>query len=412
MRCPLSKEERLSHPEPIHRRAFLKAVAATGLVTTTDLSWSLPFHSRHSDAYRLVATTDHNRILKAAAGYLTQPPLTITAFPTKRSPGGLHDFFSQADYFWPNPKDPNGPYISRDGQSNPNNFNEHRKAMIALSVEMPALTAAWLLTGDRRYGQHACAHLRAWFITPATRMNPNLEFSQGVHGASTGRSYGIIDTLHLVEVARAASFLTSTLLTPQETAALDDWFRSYLNWLKTSDKGRKERDSLNNHAMCWALQASEFARLIGDNATRQQVHRQYTDILLPNQLGIDGSFPKELARTKPYSYSIFNFDVMAGLCQSLQGTGSNLLTFHFPDGRGLCKAAEFLYPFLKDKGTWKYRKDVEHFDSWPVRSPGLLFSGIACHQQQYIALWKTLNPDPTDPEIIRNFPIRQPLLWV
>ncbi len=402
----------MRHTNLIHRRTFLKGMGAAGFAAVASLAWGLPIRSRQSKAYRLVAETDRQRILKAASSYLSQPPVTITAFPSKRSPGGLHDFFSEADYFWPNPKDPNGPYINRDGQSNPNNFNEHRKAMIALSIEMPVLTSAWLLTGDQRYGQRACDHLRAWFITRATRMNPNLEFAQGVHGVSTGRSYGIIDTLHLAEVARAASFLTPKMLTPKETVTLKDWFRSYLEWMKTSDKGKKERDALNNHAMCWALQAAEFARLINDDVTRQEVHRQYTDVLLPGQLGIDGSFPKELTRTKPYSYSIFNFDMMAGLCQSLQGVGRNLLTFHLADGRGLCKAAEFLYPFLKDKRAWKFRKDVEHFDSLPVRSPGLLFSGISCHRTEYIALWKTLNPDPTDPEIIRNFPIRQPLLWI
>jgi hypothetical protein len=47
-----------------------------------------------------------------------------------------------------------------------------------------------------------------------------------------------------------------------------------------------------------------------------------------------------------------------------------------------------------------------------VRSPGLLFAGIAGGEPKYIALWKTLNPDPTDKEIIRNYPVRQPLLWV
>jgi hypothetical protein len=201
-------------------------------------------------------------------------------------------------------------------------------------------------------------------------------------------------------------------LSATEQAALKDWFRSYLNWLKTSDKGQRERDALNNHATCWALQASEFARLVGDDVTRSEIHRQYTDTLLPNQLGVDGSFPKELARTKPYSYSIFNFDVMVTLCQSLKGVLPGLLDFHLPDGRGICKAAQFIYPYLKDKNAWPYRKDVEHFDSLPVRSPGLLFSGLACDQQSYLDLWKAMNPDPTDAEIIRNFPIRQPLLWV
>lgn len=393
----------------VSRREFcrgLGAVAAAGCIPAWGKAES------REDAYRLVARTDRDRILKAAAAYVRLAPQTITAFPTKLSPGGLHDFFSQADYFWPNPKDPNGPYINRDGQSNPANFNEHRKAMIALSIRMPALTAAWRLTGDRRYGEQACAHLRVWFIAPATRMNPKLQYAQGVHGVSTGRSWGIIDTVHLVEVARAASLVAPKLMTEEDNDALQGWFRSYLGWLKTSENGRKERDAANNHATCWALQAAEFARLAGDKATREEVREHYVEVLLPDQMAENGSFPRELARTKPYSYSIFNFDAMTMLCVSLEGVGENLLTFRLPDGRGICRAAAFLYPYLKDKSAWPYRKDVEHFDALPVRSPGLLFAGLACGRREYVDLWKTLDPDPTDAEIIRNYPVRQPLLWV
>jgi hypothetical protein len=243
-------------------------------------------------------------------------------------------------------------------------------------------------------------------------MNPSLEFSQGVHGVSTGRSYGMIDTLHLVEVARAAGFLNSAALSAEDLHGVKEWFRQYLGWMKTSEKGQKERAALNNHATCWALQASEFARLIGDEESRDEIRRWFIGTLLPGQLGTDGSFPRELVRTKPYSYSIFNFDVMAGLAQSLKGSGPDLTTFSLPDGRGLCNAAAFLYPYLRDKSKWPCKKDVEHFDALPVRSPGLLFAGLACHREEYVALWKTLNPDPTDKEIVRNFPIRQPLLWV
>jgi hypothetical protein len=343
---------------------------------------------------------------------VTQTPLTITAFPAKRSAGGMHDFYSQADYFWPNPKDPGGPYINRDGQSNPENFDEHRRVTVRLSMQMPALTAGWLLTKDGRYASRACDHLRAWFVNPETRMNPNLQFAQAVQGVSTGRSYGIIDSLHLVEVARAASFLTAEKLNAKDSESVKGWFRGYLDWLNTSVPGKTERDAKNNHAMCWALQAAEYARLSGNDAARQEVYRRYREMLLPDQMALDGSFPRELARTKPYSYSIFNFDVMAGLCQSLRGLVPDPSAFRLADGRGLSKAAEFLYPYLKDKGAWKWAKDVEHFDALPVRSPGLLFSGLAFHEQKYIDLWKTLNPDPADKEIIRNFPIRQPLLWV
>jgi len=395
----------------IDRRQVCKLLTAATISAGTS-TWSQLAAGRKDDAYRLIAATDYKRIRNAAFTYMALQPVTITSFRSERSPGGPNDFFSQADYFWPDPKNPDGPYINRDGQSNPDNFNDHRKAMIALSIQMPALTSAWLLTGDRRFAQRASEHLRAWFVTPATRMNPNLEFSQGVRGVSTGRSYGIIDTLHLVEVARAASIVAPSVLTAEEYSTLKGWFRSYLQWMQDSDKGKMERNALNNHATCWALQASEFARFIGDGEARNQIHRQYIDVLLPTQLGADGSFPKELVRTKPYSYSIFNFDVMTTLCQSLKGVGQDALTFQLTDGRGICKAAEFLYPYLKDKSTWPYRKDVEHFDALPVRSPGLLFAGLACDSHSYINLWKTMNPDPTDQEIIRNYPIRQPLLWV
>jgi hypothetical protein len=398
-------------PELLDRRRFLKAAAAC-CATAANPVWARLSDSGRPDGFHLVAQTDRRRILEAAGKYLFEEPLTITAFPTKRSAGGLHDFYSQADYFWPNPKDPNGPYINRDGQSNPDNFDDHRKVMVRLSIQMPALVAAWVLTKESRYGKRACDHLRAWFLAPETRMSPNLQFAQAVQGVSTGRSYGIIDTLHLVEVARAASFLTAGMLSAQDSDAVKGWFSSYLNWLSTSDPGKTERAAKNNHAICWALQAAEFARLAGNDAARIEVYRLFRETLLPDQMAADGSFPRELARTKPYSYSIFNFDVMAGLCQSLKGLMPDPPTFSLPDGRGLSKVAEFLYPYLKDKSAWKWAKDVEHFDALPVRSPGLLFAGIAFHEQKYIDLWKTLNPDPTDKEIIRNYPIRQPLLWV
>lgn len=393
----------------MNRRVFLKSAAVTASAVAIHPIWSEP---APSSAYNLVAATDRTRILTAANAYLPDPPVTITAFPTSRSAGGPHDFYSQADYFWPDPKNPNGPYINRDGQSNPDNFDDHRRVMVALSIRMPALTAAFLLTGHKRYAHRAEDHLRAWFVTPATRMNPNLKYAQAVQGVSTGRNYGIIDTLHLVEVARAASFLSPGVMSSQDSAACNAWFVQYLDWLTTSDRGQQERDTLNNHAMCWALQAAEFARLTGNTAVRNDVYRRYREILLPNQLAPDGSFPKELTRTKPYSYSIFNFDIMATLCQSLKGLTPDPLTYQLPDGRGLSRAAEFIYPFIKDKSAWRWPHDVQHWDALPVRSPGLLFSGIAFHQQPYIDLWRTLNPDPSDKEIIRNYPIRQPLLWV
>ncbi|MDE1175060.1 MAG: alginate lyase family protein [Edaphobacter sp.] len=361
--------------------------------------------------YPLVAATDHERILRAADHYLGEPPATITAMHSDRSPGGVHDFYSEGDYWWPDPKNPQGPYVRRDGFSNPANFNAHREAMIRLSQIVPALTAAWLLTHQKKYADHAGKHLDAWFVTAATRMNPNLEYAQAIFGVSKGRGIGIIDTLHLVEVARAATLLAnaSALNNSREVRR---WFADYLEWMRTSKNGQEERDAENNHGTCWVLQAAEFARFTGSDEVVQWCRERFRTVLVPKQIAPDGSLPLELARTKPYSYSLFDMDVLCAIAQSTATRGDSLWSFSTPDGRGLRKMMEFMTPFIADKERWPYAHDVEHWEDLPVRNPALLFAGIAYDQAGYLELWKRLNPDPAVPEVIRNFPIRQPLLWI
>jgi hypothetical protein len=76
------------------------------------------------------------------------------------------------------------------------------------------------------------------------------------------------------------------------------------------------------------------------------------------------------------------------------------------------KALAFMYPFIKDKRRWPKPPDVMYFDAWPIRHPALFFGGQALKEPRYIDLWKTLNADPTVDEVIRNYPVRQPLLWL
>jgi hypothetical protein len=362
-------------------------------------------------AYPIVVATDHDRIIKAANSYLSAPPVTVTASHSDRSPGDLHDFYSQGDYWWPDSKNPGGPYIRRDGLSNPSNFNAHREAMVRLSLIVPALAAAWLLTHQKKYADHAERHLRAWFVDPSTRMNANLEHAQAIFGVNKGRGIGIIDTLHLVEVARAATVLgsASTLGNLRE---IQRWFADYLEWMRTSKNGQEERDAENNHGTCWVLQAGEFARFTGNEEVMQWCRDRFRSTLVPKQIATDGSLPLELARTKPYSYSLFDMDVLCGLAQSLSTRKESLWAFTTPDGRGLRKMMEYMVPFIDDKASWPFAHDVEHWDDFPVRNPALLFAGIAYDQPGYVGVWKRLNPDPTVPEVIRNFPIRQPILWI
>ena len=361
---------------------------------------------------------ERDRVLRAADRYLRELPQTITAASSPRSAGGRHDYFSEGDYWWPDPANPDGPYIQRDGMTNPDNFVAHRHALIRLSLHVPALVSAWLLTRDRRYADHAARHLRAWFVDNDTSMNPNLLYAQAIKGRVTGRGIGIIDTLHLVEVVRAISLLEERkALSPPVREGTHQWFERYLTWMTTHEYGQAERDAKNNHGTCWVAQVAEFARYTGRADMTAFCRERFKTVLVPGQIAADGSFPEELRRTKPYGYSLFNLDAMALVCQVLDGDrapGSgldSLWKFETPDGRSIGKAIAFIYPYIKDKSRWPYKPDVMYYDEWPVRHCALLFGGRSLGRPEYVELWRTLKADPTVDETIRNYFIRQPLLW-
>ena len=360
-----------------------------------------------------VATFDRSRILTAANKYLNEQPITITASRSPRSSGGLHDFFSEGDYWWPDPNNPSGPYIQRDGMSNPDNFVDHRRYLMRLSIQVPALTAAWKITKDTRYARKAATHLRAWFIDEATRMNPSLEFAQAIHGRFTGRGTGIIDTIHLVEVAKAIQVLeASGALSEAELKQIKKWFSDYVVWMTTSKNGTDERDARNNHGTCWVMQVSAFADLLGDKTLLDYCRDRFKTVLVPNQIAVDGSFPEEKRRTKPYGYSLFNLDAMTTVCQILSTPNDNLWKFETRDGRGVARAVAYLYPYIKDKKSWPMKPDVMYDAEWPMRHISLLFAGRALNHRDYIELWQKLPADSNVEEVIRNFFIRQPVLWV
>ncbi len=363
---------------------------------------------------REVARIDRGRIFRQAEAALGMAPVAITQSRARLSEGGPHDFYSNGDYWWPDPNQPDGlPYIRRDGQSNPDNFSAHRLALRDMRDAVAALACAHALDGEEKYAAKAVTLLKVFFLDEATRMNPSLLYAQAIPGRVSGRGIGIIDTLHLAEVPLAIMAIDKAqAMTPEVREGLKQWFADYAEWMTTHKYGLDEMNARNNHSVAYMVQLAAFARLTADTQKLELCRRRYREVFVPNQMAADGSFPQELARTKPYGYSIFQLDNMAILCQLLSTPDHDLWTFELPDGRGIRKAVAFLFPYLQDKRKWPHPPDVEHFEAWPVRQPALLFAGHAFGEARYLDLWKTLDPDPTDLEVRRNMAVTQPLLWV
>jgi hypothetical protein len=352
-------------------------------------------------------------ILEKAVFLLDSLPVTVTSQISERSAGDKHDFYSEGDYWWPDPENPTGPYIQKDGQSNPENFSHHRLAMVRLSEHVALLTSAWLISGEKRFAEKANEHLSAWFVDSATFMNPHMEYAQAIWGRNTGRGIGLIDAYHLVEVAQSAKLLMANQMIPSETEKkVLDWFSDFQKWMTTHSYGIDEMNAKNNHGTTWVATAAAMASLTGNKELLEFCSDRFKNVLLPNQMAENGSFPLELNRTKPYAYSLFNMDAFCVVAQILITQDDDLWDFETEDGKSLRLGMEFIYPYLSDKNNWPYKKDIFIWEEWPVRQPSLLFAGMAYRKDEYIQTYLNLPAWPNHPEVIRNLPVRHPVIWI
>jgi len=214
-------------------------------------------------------------------------------------------------------------------------------------------------------------------------------------------------------VARAIEVLEPAPgLSRAERDGVVRWFAEYLRWMTTHPNGIEEREAKNNHGTCWVLQVAAFARLTANEDLLAFCRERFRTVLVPAQVAPDGSFPLETARTKPYGYSLFNLDAMATVAEILRTPRDDLWRFELPDGRGLRRAVSWMAPFIRDRKEWPFPPDVMYDDQWPMRHASLLFAGFAYGEPGWLELWKTLPADSSVDEVIRNFFVRQPLLWV
>jgi hypothetical protein len=369
--------------------------------------------------------------MAAAKQYMTQPPTPLTSLVCPRSPGTPHDFYSETQ--------PDSGAAAGDAETKANPtmlpFTAHRDALFALGLQVPALAAAHLLTGDGRFAEHAVLQLRAWFIDPATRMTPRLDYGQSAvptRGTATGGSVGgtfagILETLPLVEVAQAIPFLaTSEAMSETDLKGLRTWFAEYLSWLtEPQDSGPRlaalARDRKDHHGTSWLLQVSAYSLLTApENGTPKaeskamdDLRHRFRTVTLRAQISAEGKFPHELSSEMPYRNSLFNLDMLAAICTLLSTRFESVWDYELEDGPGMRGAIAYHFPYIARRNSWPFRADFAHFQELPGRRASLLFAARAYQRPEYAALWKTLSPDgPFAPEVLRTIPIQQPLLWV
>ena len=271
---------------------------------------------------------------------------------------------------------------------NPDRFLANKLALNNMCDAVFSLGAAAYLLDDPRYARRAAQVVRTWFVSPQTRMNPNLEYAQAIRGSNNGRGAGILDGRVLIQAIQGMEFLSSTgAWDVREQKAVHEWFAEYLSWLLHSKHGMDEKRSGNNHASWWTAQVAAVATFQEDSGAEQMVFDFYRTSIFPAQIRKDGSAPREEARTKSLSYSSFNAEAYAMICRIAQVNGVDLWNVRSKDGATFATVIDYLTPALKDPARWRkeqiaaYQSDGSYF---------LAFAGMGTKKPEYVALYRTL----------------------
>ncbi len=296
-----------------------------------------------------------------------QPPSVTEKAKTPPS-GDKHDYISLAPYFWPDPKAKDGlPYVRNDGHVNPESRDERandspRVALMGNTIE--TLSLAYFFTGNEAYANQAAKIARVWFLDPATRMNPNFKYAQAVLGVNDGRGTGILEARHIAIAIDAVKLLTgSKFWTVDNQLAINAWGNTFFNWILTSDAGKDEHASKNNHGTWYDVQTARLALCLGHADIARRIVEEAKERRVAIQIEPDGRQPLELVRTTSFSYSRFNLEALCELATLGEYVGVDLWHFKTADGRCVQKALNFLLPYLENPAKhWPYEQIKDKHD--------------------------------------------------
>jgi hypothetical protein len=268
--------------------------------------------------------------------------------------GDMHDYMTIAIYFWPDPKKSDGlPYIRRDGEINPETKDYKDKGNIGLMIKsVECLALAYYFSDDEKYAERAVAQIKAWFLDPATKMNPNLNYAQAIKGKNDGRGIGLIESREFVLVIDAIGLLQhSKHWTSKEQTGVEDWFKAYLEWFCTSKNGIEEMNAKNNHGIWYDAQKLGFALFTKNNkaakATIESVKER-----LEAQMDETGFFPLEMERTISLHYEAFILEPLFWIAQMGSFLNEDLWNYETPKGKSIKKGFEVLVPYLANEKDW------------------------------------------------------------
>jgi len=312
----------------------------------------------------------YKQLLKDADKAMEFGPVSVMEKKNDPPSGDKHDYMSLAPYYWPDPAKADGlPYIRKDGETNPE-VKEYKDKdnMPKLCETVQTLGLAYYFSGENKYAEHASTLLRVWFLDKATRMNPNLNYSQAMKGSNEGRGAGIIDSRHFIKVVDAIGLIQSSKYwTTTDQQRMQQWFSDFLNWMQTSKNGIDEMNVKNNHGDWYDAQRLALALFIGNKELAKKIIGS-AEARLDKQMDDAGNFPLEMERTTSLHYTGFAIEAFFNVAQMAEHAGIDMWNYVSPSGKSLKKAFAVYYPYIAKEKTWTgpQIKDFDFEEGYPL----------------------------------------------
>ena len=301
--------------------------------------------------------------------------------------GTLNDYVSIGPYWWPNPNTSDGlPWIRKDGETNPVFYEYDYETLHDFLTVSDSLLLAGLANERADWLERAAAQIEGWFLTPSTKMNPNMKFAQFVPGVAEGRCYGIIDISPMPRLFDLLELLPfSSFWTQKKFDAVRAWAGDMVHWLLTHKQGIEEGNTRNNHAIAYDLIVASMSLFAGDKETAIKQLRDRSIPRIGEQFAVRGSLPLELERTNSKGYSTF---CLTSFFQA--GYMARRLGIDFPK-ETLLKGLEWLDANI-DSPNWKWLQIVPFETS--SMAPLYYIAGLFLDRQDLIDKGKALAEKP------------------
>ena len=305
------------------------------------------------------SSATYRQIVAQADNCLKQGPVAVTQ-KTKCISGDPHNFESLSIYWWPDPQNPNGPYVCKDGYFNPEYKEYDYERLLTLIKNLTFLGKAFFLTYNEMYFDAFCRQLDVWFIDSATRMNPNFEYGQFIPGRNQnkGNSSGIIDAYNFIDIFEGIRLVESVRgIGRKRMKALRAWFDDFADWMRTSELGQRESQTSNNHSIAYDTTLYAIAQFTRSKGEQKKLVSQFYERRLAKQIDDEGKMKEELKRTKALSYSVYNLTHIIDLMALMKADGRELdieglkriqKSVHFLDNTTLSRSN---FPY-QEVGNW------------------------------------------------------------